>query len=266
MVSTIEVQMEKLTFIEIQARLQQTDIVIIPVGSTEPHGHHLPINNDTLTAKQLSIKIAQSVSDIVPTLVAPAIPFGITGFKDFIGVFSLSHNTLLSLYREIANNLIRQGFKKLIFVNGHGGNTVPLHLVSTEIANTTEALSAVVQYWDVGKEFLNDMIETEGKIYGHAAEMETSLSWALGQRVEIDKLKKQIPPKSTSLENHLSTTYIGYGMDPISRNYFFDPKRSLAVFGDATLASKEKGVVFLQFLLKELKQFMIDIKEFSFSE
>jgi len=173
---------------------------------------------------------------------------------------------LITLYKEIAKSLIKRGFKKVIFVNGHGGNTNPLHVAISEIQAETGAFVALVQYWELGYDLIIEMLETEGKIFGHAGEMETSISWALGQRVLEDKRGKGIPPKTPSLEDYTQPIFrpkipihIGV-LDPKVWEWL-TPERSCGVIGDATLASKEKGEKILRYVLNLFVEFLERIKD-----
>jgi creatinine amidohydrolase len=259
-----KVLLENMTWQEVQERLMETDIAIIPVGSTEEHGPHLPVNNDTFTAFEISKKAAELAYDDVKTVVAPAIPYGLTSLG-YPGTITLTRETTVNIYKEVAKSLIRQGFKKIIFVNGHGGNTIPLQLAISEIHKETGAFVAFVQYWDLGYEVMMEILETKGKIWGHACELETSISWALGQKVLEKKRGRGIPPKTPSLEDYTQPIFrpkipihIGI-LDPKVKDWLI-PAKSNGIIGDATLASKEKGEKILQHVLNIFIDFLRRIK------
>jgi len=69
--------------------LKETDIALVPTGSTEEHGPHLPVNNDTFTAFELAKRAAEMAYDKVKTVVVPAVPYGLTGL-DYPGTITLS--------------------------------------------------------------------------------------------------------------------------------------------------------------------------------
>ena len=260
-----KVLLEDMTWQEVEEILKETDIALIPAGSTEQHGPHLPVNNDTFTAFELSKKAAEMAYDRVKTVVAPAIAYGLTGLR-YPGTVTLSRETLVTLYKEVAKSLIQGGFKKIIFVNGHGGNITPLHLAISEIQGETGAFVALVQYWELGYDLIMEMLETESKIFGHAGEMETSVSWALGQRVLEEKRGRGIPPMTPSLEEYTQPLFrpkipihIGI-LDPKVLDWF-TPEKSNGVLGDSKLASKEKGEKILHHVLGAFVQFLERIKD-----
>lgn len=260
-----KVLLEDMTWQEVEEILKETDIALIPAGSTEQHGPHLPVNNDTFTAFELAKKAAELAYDHVKTVVVPAIPYGLTSLS-FPGTITLSRETQVALYKEVAKSLIQGGFKKVIFVNGHGGNIIPLHLAISEIQGETGAFVALVQYWELGYDTMMEMLETEGKIFGHAGEMETSVSWALGQKVLEDKMGKGIPPMTPSLEDYTQPLFrpktpIHIGtLDPKVIDWF-TPEKSNGILGDSTLASKEKGEKILEDVLDKFVEFLERIKD-----
>jgi len=262
---TKNVLLEDMTWQEVAEALKETDIALVPAGSTEQHGPHLPVNNDTFTAFHLAKKAAEMAYDKVRTVVVPAIPYGLTGLR-YPGTITLSRETVVALYKEVARSLIKGGFKKVIFVNGHGGNIIPLHLAISEIQGETGALVALVQYWELGYDVIMEMLETEGKVFGHAGEMETSISWALGQRVIEDKRGRGIPPMTPSLKDYTQPLFrprvpihIGI-LDPKVWDWF-RPETSDGVLGDSTLASREKGEKMLHHVLSAFVEFLEKIKD-----
>lgn len=260
-----KVLLKDMTWQEVEEILKDTDIALIPAGSTEQHGPHLPVNNDTFTAFELAKKASEMAYDKVKTVVVPAIPYGLTGLE-YPGTITLSRETLVALYKEVAKSLIQGGFKKVIFVNGHGGNITPLHLAISEIQGETGALVALVQYWELGYDLITEILETEGKVFGHAGEMETSISWALGQKVLEGKRGRGIPPTTPSLEDYTRPLFrpkvpIHVGiLDPKVMEWF-TPEKSNGVLGDSKLASREKGEKILEHVLSVFVEFLERIKD-----
>src|SRR5437867_4451694 len=119
--------MEDMTWVELKDRVAGCKIVIIPVGSTEQHGMHLPVKTDVFIADQIARYAAEKVSEEegVKVTVAPAIPFGTSAEHwKFPATISLKPETQLQLLKEICFSLVRSGFDKIVILNGHGGNTV----------------------------------------------------------------------------------------------------------------------------------------------
>jgi len=125
-----------MTWLEVEKALQKTDMVIIPVGSIEQHGKHLPLCTDVYDAIELCKLIAQETD----VLVAPAVFAGISEHHmGFPGTITLSPTTFEMVVFETAQSLIRHGFRKIMLYNGHGGNTVAVQNVLHRINHTTPA-------------------------------------------------------------------------------------------------------------------------------
>ena len=104
---------------EVQDLLTRTDMVIIPVGSVEQHGLHLPMGTDFLAG----LERAQLIAQRTDVLVAPILFPGQSPYHmEFEGTITLSSETLQAVYVEAVQSLIRHGFKRFLFLNAHGGN------------------------------------------------------------------------------------------------------------------------------------------------
>jgi len=99
--------MSEMTWPEITEALRKTDIVLVPVGATEEHGTHLPLNNDIFTSFEISKRIAERVASEIPVLVAPPLPFGISPhLMRFAGTLTLTTGTFMSVVKESLRNLL----------------------------------------------------------------------------------------------------------------------------------------------------------------
>jgi creatinine amidohydrolase/Fe(II)-dependent formamide hydrolase-like protein len=135
-----------------------------------------------------------------------------------------------------------------------------------QIRSETGALVALVHYWELSYDKIMDVLETENKVFGHACEMETSISWALGQDVREDKRTRAIPPFTPALQDYVAPLF--KPKVPIDIG-ILDPKVSellkstewRGVIGDATLASKEKGKDMLEPALDAFVEFLRRIKD-----
>ncbi|WP_457641343.1 creatininase family protein [Persephonella sp.] len=111
--------LENMSYVEVEAYLVEKDIILIPIGSVEQHSPYGLLGTDFITAEA----IAREVGKRMNILVAPTITYGMSqhhaGFK---GTVTLSPLTLVSLVKDIVNSLIQQGFRRIVFINGHGGN------------------------------------------------------------------------------------------------------------------------------------------------
>jgi len=113
------------TATEVRALLATNAVVLVPIGAQEQHGPGIALSTDTIAADALCRRAAALLGE--RAAVAPAIPYGVSWHHlAFPGTLSLSSATLTSVLAEIAGSLARHGFPRVVFVNGHGGNSAPL--------------------------------------------------------------------------------------------------------------------------------------------
>lgn len=219
---------------EFRKCLRRTRRVIVPVGSLEQHGAHLPVSTDSL----ISERIATLVAEQVKCFVLPVISYGVS--FEHLPMFnvSLKNSTLSDLLCEVCISLSGQGITEIIFINGHHGNTGVLQYISQNLDAKIRANISIfaINYWNVMQRELD-----------HAGEVETSLVLAISpQLVRMDKAE----PNS----RRLSKSRIAYSTITTTPGSF--PKATgNGVWGEPRSASKEKG----ERLIKEIVRNLIHI-------
>src|SRR4051812_23307387 len=117
-----EVEWSRMKAHEIKARQAENALVIVPVGSFEQHGPHLPVQVDTLLAGEVARRAAVKIAATQSVLVTPTVWCGLAEHHmSFGGTLTLDFETFQALLRCICHSLIRQGFRKILLLNGHGG-------------------------------------------------------------------------------------------------------------------------------------------------
>jgi creatinine amidohydrolase/Fe(II)-dependent formamide hydrolase-like protein len=247
----------ELTWVEAGVKLKVVDIALLPVGAIEQHGHHLPLDTDSFDAQYLADSVAACCNDPKPVLL-PLIPYGVSyHHSDFKGTISINNETLARLVYEIGISAAQNGIKKLIIINGHGGNEPALQLAAQRINKDVSIFTCV----DTGETSDSDLInicETHNDV--HAGEIETSTSLAVRpELVQMDKAKKFVPRFSSrylNFSSHRSVTWY-------ARTSKLSPQ---GVLGDPTKASKEKGEKMWEIMIKNLVELVEDIKMLSLDE
>jgi len=170
---------QDLTMPEFEAARDQLQTVILPVGSVEEHGPHLPLGTDTFHA----MEVARRVAELRPVIVAPPVFYGICrSTREHPGTVSLSGDTLRALLKDLGREFYRQGLRRLIFISGHAGGTHMCALLEAGEALLEEFADvrlAVVNVLDLLREVLTarpDLIKTKGD--SHAGEVETAIMLA----------------------------------------------------------------------------------------
>jgi creatinine amidohydrolase/Fe(II)-dependent formamide hydrolase-like protein len=224
----------ELTWPDVKDFLANHDVIVVPVGSCEQHGPHLPLDTDAYDVFWLSKQAAEKTGC---ALVAPPIYYGVSlHHMDFPGTTTLKPHTLEQLAYEVAVSLIKHGFRKIVFENGHGGNTPALEAAVQRIKADTGAF-VVVDTVSLIPEFIEEFIETPHD--AHAGEFETSTTLANREEsVVIERIRAptmKLPESKYTkigLKEKGPRVYWGFRTKEISET---------GVIGDPTKATKEKG-------------------------
>ncbi|MEI4485765.1 creatininase family protein [Frigidibacter sp. MR17.14] len=153
-------------------------LVVIPVGATEQHADHLPVETDTWLAREVTARAAARVSAL-PVVVGPALPFGFSPHHlSWPGTISLRLETYLALLGDLARSVLDAGFARVLFVNGHGGNEAPLRALCTQMVTDGRAVG-MVNYFNPAEPDWVAALSGGLPRAGHACEYETALAMAL---------------------------------------------------------------------------------------
>jgi creatinine amidohydrolase len=177
---------------------ERSDIVLIPIGSCEQHGAHLPLGTDTITALEVSKRAAEKADvPYAPPFWAGYSPQHMRDTESGVGTVTLRASTLNAVLYDIARSLIHHGWNKLVFVNGHGSNTKVLDPFLRRIRYETGAFVALYKPYAerymglVGDLLENPPDETPG---WHASELETSQ--VLAHNASLVRMDRAAPDRA----------------------------------------------------------------------
>jgi len=138
--------LSELTWQEAKEAFQRTQTVLIPVGSTEQHGPHLPLGADWIEADA----IAKAVTERADVITTHVVPVGISEHHmDFPGTLTITREHFRNFMMDICESLIRWGAGRFIFINGHGGNVDALSEIALTLRTKYGALSAILQWYEL---------------------------------------------------------------------------------------------------------------------
>jgi creatinine amidohydrolase len=123
---------DELSMPEVEKAAKKGKVVIIPCGSIEEHGSHLPLCTDSIQAEYVSLEVAKQVE----CLVAPPLRYGLcNSTKNFPGTITISFDSLRNIMADILEEFVRNGFKKLLIITGHAGSshTTALRLAAKKV-------------------------------------------------------------------------------------------------------------------------------------
>lgn len=203
--------------------------VILPIGATEQHGRHLGVGADYLIAE----RIAREIGEHTRVLVAPTLAYGMSHqHMEFSGTLSLSPTTLTAVLQDILQSLYRHGFRRVLIVNGHGGNLPSVQSAAAMAQSQYPDLRVKSFQWWLEPEIVRLVDETLGTQRGtHASNHETAFMFAVApDGVHTTRIAPRDAPVVPSRENDSPARF---------REKYPDGVMGLAPFGaDAALGEK----------------------------
>ena len=244
--------LENLSWPEVKRLKPATKVVVLPLGSFEQHGPHLPLTTDT----DIVTAIARGVEAARPrqVLCLPTLwPGHSTHHLFFPGTLSVSQKPYIELVVELCSSIVNFGAKKVFLLNGHGGNDVPLRASLRELKTKfPKGRFVFASYWSLASESLKRVRESELGGLGHACEMETSVMLHLHpERVKM-RLAKRDGPKHA---DPYRKSDMLYGRPVYFVNDFHEVSKTGTV-GHPESATAEKGKRFLAGIVKDVTAFV----------
>lgn len=242
------VKWSELTSKDIEKIDKDEVVVILPIGSIEVHGPHLPLGTDTMVIYHVSLEAAKRDGKclVLPPLYYAYVPEN----RHFPGTISLSYDTFLKVLEDIVDEVSRQGFRKILIVNGHGGNRRPLRLFLRHMLErgTRAEIYILVDTLAPIKDVIEEIRETG--VYEHACEIETSLILYLAPK--LVKLER------VTGEAKLGKRWLAKGLETM-----VDWQRYaiMGYVGDPRKASKEKGEKLIKHWIDELVKIIKIVRE-----
>jgi creatinine amidohydrolase len=188
----------EMNWMMVEAYLKRDDRCVLPLGSTEQHAY-LSLSVDSILSERIAVEAAEPLS----VLVFPVVAYGITPyFSAFPGTITLGTKTFLNVVRDILDAMAEQGFKRILIVNGHGGNTPAQGLVGEWMADHPGIRVKFHNWWNAPKVWAQ--VQAIDPIASHASWMEnfpwtrlTNVSMPAEQKPmsDLERLR-QLDPQS----------------------------------------------------------------------
>jgi creatinine amidohydrolase len=246
---------DELAWPEVNDAVAEGRIPILPVGSVEQHGPHLPLKTDWHLSSCIAEEAAKRCPDLL--LAMPPVPYGIVPHvMDFPGSVTIGWVTFVNYCFDILHGLAYHGFKKMIVLNGHGSNKHLLDQVTRRVILETDAVCALANWWDllrVAPDFQsrwrNEILPGGG---GHAGELETAVYLYLEpQAVRGERI---VDPSGPGPRNpYTSSDVFGFGSSPVTIPGFHS--QGEGVSGLPSSATAEKGKLIFEEAVNRLVEF-----------
>ncbi len=182
---------EEMTMEEFKKALRKTKTVLIPFGTVEEHGKHLPLSTDTMVAVEALKRVAEKRK----VFIAPPIHYGVcTSTRKHPGTITIKPSTLRAITRDIVVDCYEKGLRNFVLVTGHGGG---LHInamkeVAEDLVEELKGIRiAVVCPYNLLWDELSEIAETEND--SHAGEIETSLILSIRPELVKGRSKEEYP-------------------------------------------------------------------------
>jgi creatinine amidohydrolase len=215
----------------LRAKAAAGAVVLLPVGSMEQHGPHLPVGVDTYLSEAMSKAAAEAVTGEMAVVVAPTLWCGMAEHHmAFGGTFTFDIPTYRAVLGCLLRSIERHGFKRALIVNGHGGNISALAAFLPDFARETGLAVRVTTPYDAARLAMAGMLQDQDGVH-HACEVETSMMMVVApQTVRRDKLPEAHGPAHWTPQPATVGRYRSFGEATTS-----------GVIGDARRANPEKG-------------------------
>jgi creatinine amidohydrolase len=229
------------------AALSKDMPVVIPVAALEQHGRHMPVFTDSMLLGEVMRRVKEStVKDKV--LFTPLQWLGNSHHHlDFPGTLSASPRVYMDMLIDLAENMIFHGFRRVVFVNGHGGNIVPAQQAMFELRQKLRArndlLLLTTTYWTLGgkpNEVDSSIQQTQ---MGHACEYETSMMLRIAPQLVRDHQKVAEVP-------------FGVGFAPAQRAWITKDRTEPGHIGNPRIATAEKGETIFRVFSADVVKFL----------
>ncbi len=246
---------DELSWPEVKQAAADGKALLIPIGSIEDHGPHLPLNTDNVIVEAVCFEVSRRAPDEILSL--PVLPVGFEEHHmDFPGSLTSSIEVLMTYFADAAISVARHGFTRIMLVNGHGSNASIVELAARKAVLATGAIvGAMAGNAAVDDVLVRDLIAQRRKSeyggIGHACEYETAMMLYLRpDLVQMDKAVKEMGQLSLKYFNWDHPTPSAFAwMDWWSRF------SETGIAGDPTVATREFG----EFLFNATVERMIDL-------
>lgn len=243
----MEVEFRRLRADQLRERAGQDAVAMVPFAALEQHGPHLPVEVDSLLGSEVALRTARKMAGRgTPVVLLPVVWMGISEHHmAFGGTITLDLATYAALAEGICRSLVRHGFRRLVLLNGHGGNENVLRCITDDLTPKLGVPILELTYWLQTAAEIAAVLETQAELL-HACEAETSMTMAL--RPEL-VARDRIPPASQAMDHALAGPYRWRTLGAVSAS---------GVIGNPAAATPEKGERLLEAISTRLSDMLCD--------
>ncbi len=247
---------DRLSWPEMREAAKQGRVILLPVGSTEQHGPHLPLDVDNFLCRS----VCEGAAELVPEqmLLMPQLNYGFNWHHiDFPGTIGIAWDNYVRFLLDIVKSVAHHGFRKILIVNGHGSNRPLVEVAARQATMDNDALVAAFSYFELARDSIGDIRESPKGWVAHADEIETSLYLYL----QPEGVRKELAaPENRMLHSDFWWQDLEGGAR-VGMMEWWSTFSSTGVLGDPTLGSAEKGERLYKACTEELAKLVREFKE-----
>ena len=243
------------TWEQLQEYVRKDAVIILPVGTTEEHGAHLPLSTDATIAEGFAKAIAEAVSDEVPLLVMPAVWAGYSpvSMGKWPGTMMVRPQVFIDYVHDICASVVRSGFTKIVMLDCHGQHAPMLNIVTKLIADEFNVYPAVTSPLTMSAAEFNKIRKSEKGGVLHACEWETSVMLCFTDLVQMDKA---VDVDIMRYHSEFVAGDSASGGQKVTWSTWGLQDSKTGVYGDPTKATKETGEIIIQAAIENYKKFL----------
>lgn len=236
-------------------------VLVVPVGSIEQHGPHMPVATDVLLADAVARGGADAASDEgVPVLVTPPVW---TGSSDhhlhWGGTISIEVVTMLSVLNQVARSALQNGFDAIFFLNGHGGNSAIVNAATKTVGTEHPDVQVIATtYYFLAEPIAEELRDSRYGGMSHAGEFETSLVLHLAPEL-VRESEYAVDYREEPKGGYDGAFHDFFSHGPLSVYHAADAREGPGTTGDPTAATADKGAAIYEFLVEEVSSLLAEI-------
>ena len=248
-----------LTWPELNEAVRARKVVLLPIGSTEQHGHHLPLDVDNFLARSICLEAAKRSPREL--LVMPTIPYGYNEHaQDFPGTIHVTYAHFIEYCLDVVKSVAYAGFDRIVIIDGHGSNEHLCEFIARRATLETEALVASAMWTNLAIAAFESVRESGHGGAAHACELETSAYLHLApEHVQMDKASDHYGGAAGREGSKFLSVDLTHGWGPMKLVQWTSGATPTGVSGAPTLSTAEKGKVIVDGAAENLVAF---IREF----
>jgi len=252
---------DHLTWEEINEAVLARKVILLPIGSTEQHGRHLPLDVDNFLARSVCIEAAKRAPNEI--LVMPTIPYGYNEHAlDFPGTIHVHYDHFIEYCLDVVKSVAYAGFDRIVIVDGHGSNEHLCEFIARRATLETDALVASTMWTNLAVEAFEAIRDSGPGGAAHACELETSVYLALEpSRVQMDKAQDHYGGAAGSPSSRFLSVDLTKGWGPVKVVRWTSSATPTGVSGAPTLATAEKGRAVLEHVASHLVAFVREFRQ-----